>query len=302
MAALNLLNHGFGHCSEEAFASFATDLTQGAWASVARVRDDSADRRPAGSLLREPFAVVWRAQLTWSVEDMAAALNAQSNNDVLDIAWDRSQRRLDGQVTADENHDDPARSAAAARIRKGFLVGRGTEQTTWTLDREVDLGRAQVKRAVSDEYKSDVALLGYGPIFAEVHKTTEALARSIGRGDEATKGTPRHARRRAAFGNCVTAFNLVFGQMGLDARSPPAGRRPRPRRVAPRDAARAARSPRAQGECRGDLHERTRREARCARHARRSDGSRRERSGEERPLDRANGPRPQQALAQPLTA
>lgn len=214
MAALNLLNHGFGHCSEEAFASFSTDLTQGAWASVARVRDDSPDRRPAGSLLREPFAVVWRAQLTWSVEDMAAALNAQSNNDALDIAWDRSQRRLDGQVTADENHDDPVRAAAAARIRKGFLVGRGTEQTTWTLDREVDLGRAQVKRAVSDEYKSDVALLGYGPIFAEVHKTTEALARSIGRGDEATKGTPRHARRRAAFGNCVTAFNMVFGQMG----------------------------------------------------------------------------------------
>jgi hypothetical protein len=185
-------------------------------------------------------------RLTEALGLLRQAVGAEDRAVELDQAWDRLQRRLDGMLTADTYHDDPDRQAAAQRLRKLLTLGNGTGQTGLSFQAEVDFGNRQAL-LVGHECAADVALLGYGPLFAAIDAATRALAAKCSAATTArARGAQRAPARRPE--RCVTAFNLTLAELdeGLarlpegPVRSPlrrPPGAPACPARPHPRDAA-----------------------------------------------------------------
>jgi len=64
----------------------------------------------------------------------------------------------------------------------------------------------------ANECAADVALLGYGPLFAAIDTATRSLGEALGRNDGSGR-TIRSQRLRDALSQCVTAFNLTLAEL-----------------------------------------------------------------------------------------
>jgi hypothetical protein len=203
-----MTTYGFARVDADGFLGMLAVLRDGAWAEVPLPA--SPDQRSTEWHLLS-LDVRAKARLTEALGILREAVGAEDRAVELDQAWDRLQRRLDGMLTADTYHDDPARQAAAQRLRKRLTLGSGTGQTGLSFHAEVDFGNRQCL-LVAQECAADVALLGYAPLFAAIDAATRALGEVLGRNDGAGR-VVRSERLRDALSGCVTAFNLTLAEL-----------------------------------------------------------------------------------------
>ena len=129
----------------------------------------------------------------------------------LDRAWDASERRVNSQIAVHEDSEDPARAAAAARLRAALLSGAGSAQTVLSWEQEVDFGRKQVELASQAPLSDDVALLELQPFIDDISEKTEALSNVLRQ--EGSSSAPRSNRIREALVGCRQSFNRVHDDL-----------------------------------------------------------------------------------------
>jgi hypothetical protein len=157
---------------------------------------------------------LWKLRLTWSLDDLIAALETGSTEALkaLDDSWDSCQRRLFHNVGAASEDEDPKIRLAAARVAAALLQGNGLAQTTLPYDEEVDVGRKQVALANSEGLSGDIALLKLEARVEQIDATTEKLADALGRSGGKKRGA-RSGRVREAMASCAVAFNGVHDDL-----------------------------------------------------------------------------------------
>ena len=156
---------------------------------------------------------------------MLVALGATSLAE-LDGNWDSAQRRLFHHVAIGVDSDDRDVRAAADRLRAQILDGMGTGQTQYDYDVEVDFGLKQIALTQADgPLAADAKTLKLGDALADVAKTTEALAKGLGRGTS-DKRRPPSRKLRTAIAECAASFNGVHEDLAwFVGRTPPGAER-----------------------------------------------------------------------------
>ncbi len=146
----------------------------------------------------------------------------------LDSSWDSAQRRLFHRVATGIDDDDRAVRAAADRLSAQILAGTGIAQTQYDFDAEVDFGLNQIALTQADgPLAADAKKLKLGDALADVAKTTEALAKGIGRGT-GDKRRPPSRKLRIAIAECAASFNGVHEDIAwFVGRTPPGAERDR---------------------------------------------------------------------------
>lgn len=214
---------GYGAVTDSGFIGFAGDLQRGAWGEINTKKWDSGAEGSAAVLLDAPTTVTFKLLLRGSIGRLLSALGATSLVE-LDAAWDSSQRRLFHRIAEARDSEDLAVRAAADRLAAGLLPpSGGTEHTNYGLDAEVDFGEKQVALASEGgPLHADVKKAKLEGALSDVKKTTEALAKGVGR----VTGEKRRSRSmqvREALSDCVTAFNTVHETLHLLAAGTPKG-------------------------------------------------------------------------------
>lgn len=200
----------FGNVHPEGFLGFAEELEQGEWASIDIAPLEGPKQTALAPLCNAPTAVGWKLALKWSIAAAAEARDGAGSAKDLDRAWDGKQKQLSALITAAANDTDPLKSAAAGRLHKLLLRGAGTQQTKLAYQQEVDFGKQQILAAANSEAAADVALLGLGPVIAEIAAATQKLGAAIGHGE----GSDRPSERfRAAIAECASVFASVSGRI-----------------------------------------------------------------------------------------
>jgi hypothetical protein len=217
-----MASFGYGSVPDRAFVAFERDLEEGAWKEIATKKYDESGKENAALLLAAPQPVVWKLRLRWSIGGVVAALGASSLT-VLDEAWDAAQRRLFHRIAASVDDEDRAVRDAADRLRAQLLSGMGTGQTQLDYDAEVDFGRQQIALTQGNgPLTADVKKCKLGDALADVAKTTDALAKGLGRGSN-EKRKPPSRRLRDAVADCAGAFNAVHDEIDWFVSRTPAG-------------------------------------------------------------------------------
>ncbi|MBK8252510.1 MAG: hypothetical protein IPK82_07560 [Polyangiaceae bacterium] len=211
--------YGYGLLKENAFLGFSAELKTGAWGDIATKKWDGTTS--AADLIQAPQPVIWKIRLTWGIAAVLASLGAPRLVD-LDADWDAAQRRLYHGVAAARDDKNKAVQKAADRLAAALLTGAGTAQTNFSLDDEVDFGRAQIAAtSKGGPLADDAEKLNLGAQLADVQKATDALAAALGR----SNGQKRHApskQLRLALSECAAAFNAVHEQVAwFVAKTPP---------------------------------------------------------------------------------
>ena len=204
--------YGYGNVLDRGFVAFERELDDGAWKQVSTKKFEEEGKKNAAALLMAPQPVVWKLRLRWGIEVVIEALGVPSLG-ALDQGWDATQRRLFHRIAAGRDDEDRAVRDAADRLYAQLLSGKGTEQTGFDLDDEVDFGRNQVRLTKEGSpLAADVKKVKLGDVLSDVEKTTEALAKGLGR----ATGTKRQApsrRLREAVAECAAAFNSVHDDL-----------------------------------------------------------------------------------------
>ena len=200
--------NGYGNVDPQGFVAYASILEEGAWKAISIKKYDSEDLLAPSPLAQAPLAVVWKLHATWAIRALVKSMNV-GNNAELDTEWDAAQRSFDAAVLSEENHEDPAHRAAAARIRTALLTGAGTKQTQFELDAEYEFGKTQLRLAAEPQLAADLTLTGLDAKIDRVRKTTEALGAGIGRGPGKNRAPARSLRIRDAVQECVATFNHI---------------------------------------------------------------------------------------------
>lgn len=210
-----MTRYGFGHIPEKGYISFQHELEQGAWKDIAIASLPARAQLMSGTLLFETSRPqVWKLRAYWTIEALKEALGISSNAlDPLDADWDRHQRRLNFTLGAAAEDPDPAKSAAAERLRAALLLGNGTAQTNLGYDGEVDFGRQQFALTTQGPLASDSQLLGIGGLIQQISQATEALANGLGRSAGDKRSAGRATRIREALSACTGAFNAIYDEI-----------------------------------------------------------------------------------------
>lgn len=199
---------GYGNVKDRAFVAFERELDDGAWKDIATNAYDATAKDNASVLLNAPLPVLWKMRLRLGIAAVIAALAAPPLT-ALDDAWDASERRLFHRIAV--GIDDPNRAVrdAADRLFTGLLAGTGTGQTQLDYDAEVDFGRHQI--ALTQEgapLATDAKKMKLGDALGDIEKTTEALAKALGRGKGEKRKSPS-LQLRNAVAECAASFNAV---------------------------------------------------------------------------------------------
>ncbi len=215
-------SYGYGSVTEQGFVGFERSLSEGAWRAVdvkGLANEDGTLERGVEKLGVLPMS---KLRVRDAIAVLVSTLAGSSAAGELDDAWDRVQTRLDAHLALKATDDDEAVAAAARRCRGALLAGNGTAQTQYTLRKEVDFGRTQVRLAATKPLADDVALVGIAATIKRVAETTEALAKEVpeGAGD---RPRGRYAQIRAAWNGCVAAFNGVHDDLAWILAHTPAG-------------------------------------------------------------------------------
>lgn len=215
-------SYGYGSVTEQGFVGFEKTLSEGAWRAVDVKGLAGADGTLEHGAAKLGVLPMSKLRVREAIAVLVGALAGQSAAADLDDAWDRVQTRLDAHLALKAADDDEAVAAAARRCRGALLAGNGTAQTQYTLRKEVDFGRTQVRLAATEPLASDVALVGIAPTMKRVSETTEALAKEVpeGAGD---RPRGRAVQIRAAWAGCVAAFNGVHDDLTWLLAHMPAG-------------------------------------------------------------------------------
>ena len=213
-----MAGYGYSYVTDKGFASFARNLSEGAWKEVSIKKYDADGDTPVAksSLLDAPLPVVWKLRATWSIRMLARAMGVTTADDLvaLDAEWDSSQRALNlALLTAAEDREADQR-AAAERLRTALLMGGGTAQTLLTYEKEVDFGHAQLELAGKAPLSGDVKATGIKAHLERIHEATDALARGLGRGPGQKRASTRARRIRDALAACSTTFNTIHDELG----------------------------------------------------------------------------------------
>lgn len=200
--------YGYGNVTDRAFVAFDRELDDGAWKGIALKKADEQAHENAALLLNAPQLVIWKLRLRWGSAGVIAALGAAPLAE-LDGNWDSAQRRLFHRVATGIDDDDRAVRAAADRLSAQILAGTGVAQTQYDFEAEVDFGFNQIALTQADgPLAADVKRLKLADALADVAKTTEALAKGIGRGT-GEKRRPPSRKLRSAIAECAASFNGV---------------------------------------------------------------------------------------------
>lgn len=217
-----MATYGYGNVAARGFIGFEPALEQDAWKEVVTKKYAEEAAKNAAVLLHAPLLVGWKLRLGWAIEGVVAALGARSLVE-LDAAWDAAQRRLFHRIAAGRDDEDPAVQAAADRLAARLLAGTGIQQTQLDLDEEVDFAHEQLRLTGEDgPLAEDAKKAKLGDALAGVKKTTDALAKALGRGTGAKRQAPSR-RQRDAVAECAAAFNTIHDELVWLAGRAPAG-------------------------------------------------------------------------------
>lgn len=214
---------GYSAVTDSGFIGFAADLQRGAWGDIHTKKWEGGAEESAAALLEAPTLVTLKLLLRGSIGRLLVALGATSLIE-LDAAWDSSERRLFHRIAEARDSEDPSVRSAADRLAAGLLPpSGGTEHTNYDLDSEVDFGQKQI--ALTSEggpLHADMKKTKLESALADVKKTTEALAKGVGRlvGE---KRKSRSVKVREALSDCVTSFNAVHETLHQLASNTPKG-------------------------------------------------------------------------------
>jgi hypothetical protein len=120
-----MARYGYGYVTDKGFASFARELSEGAWKEVSIKKYDSDTDPPVvkGSLLDASLPVVWKLRATLEIRGLLRAMGTATADDLvkLDAEWDSSQRALNLALLAAVEHKEPEHRAGAnpAVLREG---------------------------------------------------------------------------------------------------------------------------------------------------------------------------------------
>jgi hypothetical protein len=206
-----MAGYGYGYVTAKGFVACEKDFSGGVWGAIATAPYDTPDRKLSAAVQSAPRPALWKLRLTWTIEDLKDALGT-AKLDQLDADWDGSERRLYHRLGVLREDRNPLVREAAERASDKLLAGRGTDQTTYDYDVEVDFGRNQVLLAQSGQLRDDVKMLGLDDAIVDIDTTTEALARGLGRKDNTKRQAP-WARQREAVTACAAAFNGVHDDL-----------------------------------------------------------------------------------------
>lgn len=216
-----MAGYGYGSIPDRGFIAFEQELDTGAWKQISTKKHEG-DAGDVTALLQAPPPVVWKVRLRRGISSVVAALGAPSLA-ALDQAWDAAQRRLFHRIAVGIDDDDREVRDAADRLRAQLLLGSGTAQTQLDADAQVDFGRQQMALAGDNgPLAADAKKLKLGDALADVAKTTEALAKALGRA-AGTKRRPPSRKLRDALAECAAAFNAVHDELAWFVERVPAG-------------------------------------------------------------------------------
>lgn len=217
-----MASFGYGTVADRGFVGFERELDGGAWKAISTKKYEDDWEKGAALLLDAPHPVVWKLRLRRGIGAIVAALGTVPLT-TLDAGWDAAQRRLFHRVAIGVDSEDPAVRAAADRARAQLLSGAGTAQTQLDYDDEVDFGRQQIK-LTSDggPLAADAKKLDLAGALSDVAKTTEALAKGLGRA-EGGKRKPPSRQLREAVAACAASFTAVHEQIAWFISETPPG-------------------------------------------------------------------------------
>lgn len=212
-----MARYGYGYVTDKGFASFARELSEGAWKDVSIKKHDSDADPPIlkGSLVEASLFVVWKLRATWELRKLLRAMGTATADDLLklDGEWDSSQRALNLALLSEAEHKEPEHRDAAERLRTALLMGGGTGQTQLSYDKEVDFGNAQLDLAGKAPLAADVKMAGVGAHLKRIREATEALSAGLGRAPGQTRTVSRARRIRDALAACSATFNSIHEEL-----------------------------------------------------------------------------------------
>ncbi len=214
--------YGYSYVSDKAFVAFAHHLRQGAWGNVSIATYEGEGKKLDAAALDAPHPVLWKLRIVLVITALKQALGS-GKLDVLDAGWDSSQRRLDFRLAERADDPDPDVRAAASRLRRQLLRGKGTEQPSYDFDAEVDFGRKQVELAKQEAIAADIKKLKVDDLFHDIEKATEALAGGLGRKPGGKRTGPPSVQQRDALAACTAAFNGVHDHIAWFIENTPNG-------------------------------------------------------------------------------
>jgi hypothetical protein len=214
--------YGYSYVSDKAFVAFAHDLRQGAWGNVSIAKYEGEGKKLDAAALDAPHPVLWKLRIVLVINALKLALGS-GRLDVLDAGWDSSERRLNFRLAERAEDTDPDVRAAADRLRRQLLRGRGTEQTGYEFDAEVDFGRKQLELARQEGVAEDIKKLKVDDLLHDIEKATEALATGLGRKAGAKRASPPSVQQRDALAACTAAFNGVHDHIAWFLENTPNG-------------------------------------------------------------------------------
>ncbi len=162
---------------------------------------------------------LWKWQLSVSISALVSALGLGPDRAAAEKAWDNDQRQLHFKTALDAGNKDPARSAAANRVRDALLLGEGTAQTQLPLQEEVDFGLKQIALSSASPLSDDCALLGLAPYLDNIRTSTLNLSRALGNPSALLSNNPSPSntsglkRRRRALEVCHHACDHIYSQI-----------------------------------------------------------------------------------------
>lgn len=208
---------GFTYVKSKGFISLREDIQSGArWKDINTSMYEDPSKPADIPLHKQPFPVKAKVRILRALGALLSALGA-GLLDILDAAWDKTQRRFLLRVAFLLLDDDPQRQAAAQKIRRHpqLFLGDGTGQTNLPVRLEIDWGRQQIAILRSPEFAPLVALLELGEFVDEIERTTKELAQAVGRGEgEVADDTiTRQKRIEIALKECRQACNSVLDDL-----------------------------------------------------------------------------------------
>jgi hypothetical protein len=213
---------GYGTVPDRGFVGFERELGDGGWKAISTESYEDDWNKSAALLLEAPHPVVWKLRLRKGIGAIVAALGTVPLS-TLDAAWDASQRRLFFHIAIGVDSEDAAVRAAADRLRSQLLIGAGTAQTQLDYDDEVDFGRQQVKlTSPGGPLAADAKKVNLGDALADVAKTTEALAKGLGRAEGSKRKAPSR-QLRDAVAECAASFTAVHQDLTFFLEHTPPG-------------------------------------------------------------------------------
>jgi hypothetical protein len=211
---------GFSYVEERGFISLLEDLDKGSrWREHDSTPYENVTTAPTIPLYQRPLALQCKVRLKRGINGLLMARGV-GLLDVYDASWDKTQRRLYFSVAANTADPDPAKSSAAEKIKDspGMFLGDGLGQTRLPYEQEVDHGRGQLAM-LRGGLRTEVALLGLGPIVEDVANTTEEFATALGRSSGKSSKT-RAEQVNTALKECRQACNFTLSALGWHTTQP----------------------------------------------------------------------------------